>query len=66
MTNSESAKRVAEDNKRFDPMFYHKLGSRPKRDTGTPRGFSAMSQEKKDEIRAKAVETRRRNREKQA
>ena len=66
MTNSESAKRKAQENLRLDPMFYKRLGSRPKRFTTTPRGFGAMDPDLAKEIQAKGLAARKAKRDEQA
>lgn len=64
MTNSESAKRVAQENLRLDPMFYKRKGSIGGSVKGIKKGHSAMDKQRSDEIRAKANEALRLNREK--
>jgi len=61
MTNSKSAKRVAQENLRLDPMFYKRKASIGGSVTGIKKGFSAMSPERVKEIQAKALATRKRN-----
>ena len=50
---SIAAKARAERQKTFDPMFFHRKGSLPKANTGTPRGFQVI-----DDIAAKEIQSK--------
>lgn len=63
MNKSEAAKIRAQEQKRFDPMFFKRLGSVGGSTTGVKKGFSALHPDKVREIRAKGLETRRKNNE---